>query len=278
MNLPLTELTPEQAEKKRRHKIALIVAICHIVVIGGPLLWYLVVQWLKPEQPKVIQVKLVASSPTPSSSSSSNSQPSFEPTNTKFEPVKIPDPPSRVAQPKPNKRKVKTKPQQKKQPKKRPYLSPSEIRKSAKIVKIKKPKIVRTPKKVVVSRRPPAKTRAQLEAELREAMSQHANTEVGTSSRGIESAVVSYAQSVGAFLRPRWDQPSRTEVGGRQPEVTIRLRVSSSGIVISAKILQRSGVAAMDRSVQKLLNSLRQVPTPPRGIDHIDLIMALEDE
>ncbi len=291
MNPPLIELTPEQAEKKRRHKIALIVAICHVVLIGGPLLWYLVSQWLKTEPPKTIQVKLVAPS-----SSSSGSQSSFEPTNTKFEPVNIPDPPSRVTPPKPNKKKViekpksiekpnpTQKPKPKPEPPKKPYLSATDIEISKTIVKRNrqetKPKIVKTTNKVVVSNRPPAKTQEQLEAELRAALSQqsNANTAVGTPQDGIESMKVSYAQRVGAYLRPRWDQPSRYDVGGRHPEVTIRLRVSAYGVVTSSEILRASGVSAMDRSVQKLLYSLRRVPAPPSGVDHIDLIMALEDQ
>jgi len=95
----------------------------------------------------------------------------------------------------------------------------------------------------------------------------------------IGEITVTYGSKLGAYIRPRWDQPSKYDLNNRKPQVTIFLQIAPNGVVMSSGIVTPSGIPAMDRSVQKMLDNLRQVPPPPAGLDtnHFQLILAIED-
>ena len=79
------------------------------------------------------------------------------------------------------------------------------------------------------------------------------------------NATLNYQEMVGLKLKQLWNEPDKRQLSGRYPQVTIQLSISGSGRITSAKIIRASGVGAMDRSVLKLLNSIRQFPKPPGG-------------
>ena len=88
----------------------------------------------------------------------------------------------------------------------------------------------------------------------------------GGGPRGIVSKEVNeYYSKVEEFLKRRWDQPS--VFGGGRPKVLILFRVAADGRVISARIQERSGNAAMDSSVEKLLRDLKTLPAPPQAME-----------
>ena len=62
-----------------------------------------------------------------------------------------------------------------------------------------------------------------------------------------------------------WDQPARSELGGKYPIVDITITVESNGRVSSSRISQKSGINAMDASVVRLLQHLKQLPVPSAG-------------
>ena len=69
-----------------------------------------------------------------------------------------------------------------------------------------------------------------------------------------------YLALISAVLHRRWQQPSRAETGRGNPRVGVRLTVARNGHLVSSTITAPSGVAAMDRSVQSVLDNLRTLP------------------
>jgi len=74
-----------------------------------------------------------------------------------------------------------------------------------------------------------------------------------------------YDENLVGTLYELWKPPSDALLAGRRPVVLTRITVNPAGKVLKAEILRRSGFAPMDESVQKLLNSLSELPTPPKG-------------
>ena len=74
-----------------------------------------------------------------------------------------------------------------------------------------------------------------------------------------------------------WVTPDKNRMGGREPQVTIEVEIASDGRVTAKRILRRSGVLAMDESIQNLLDNLRQVMVPFDRKPHI-LRFALKAE
>ena len=84
--------------------------------------------------------------------------------------------------------------------------------------------------------------------------------------KGVYSKEVNeYYYKVEAFLKRRWNQPS--VFGADRPKVLILFRVAADGRVISARIQERSGNAAMDSSVEQMLRGLTALPAPPQAMD-----------
>ena len=60
-----------------------------------------------------------------------------------------------------------------------------------------------------------------------------------------------------------------------QLRVVVLLQVDKSGRVLQARIQKRSGVAAMDSSVEQLIRSLRVLPAPPQAMQ-FDVTMEID--
>ncbi len=93
-----------------------------------------------------------------------------------------------------------------------------------------------------------------------------------------QKLALDYSQWVGQFLKEQWEPPSRLQLGGREPEVTVTLYLAPSGQIISWKMVKPSGVSIMDNSVERLLRYVRKIPyPPPKGLSEITLIMVITD-
>ncbi|MCP4180044.1 MAG: TonB C-terminal domain-containing protein [bacterium] len=90
-------------------------------------------------------------------------------------------------------------------------------------------------------------------------------------------SMLNYYDKVRSSLYSLWKQPSRAAIGSSNPSVLISISVNSSGKVVSAKIIRKSGVSVMDRSVMKLLSSLSRLPKPPEGAMTFEADMVLQD-
>lgn len=75
-----------------------------------------------------------------------------------------------------------------------------------------------------------------------------------------------YYKSLHQFLYPRWSQPNAAALGGQRPSVDVLLDIDANGRIRSAKIVEKSGIPAMDESVQNMLSELSTLPPPPRAM------------
>ncbi len=77
----------------------------------------------------------------------------------------------------------------------------------------------------------------------------------------------SYAGILVTFLKMQWAAyvPSRAQLGDRKPEVRIALNIAGNGSLISARVVQASGIPAMDAAVTRMLEELNRFPMPPDG-------------
>ncbi len=248
---------PELISRAARKKIFKTVALCHILLVIVPLGIYTIYSWFKPEPLKTIQVTLYTPAP-PQTTTSLPEQPPTPPIPQK------PAPPTPAPQPR---LKPKPKPAPKPTPKapaKPKYLSPKDIKFSKTVVKSQTTAPKQQPSFTPL-------TRKQLAAELSKSV-----IRIGETSKS-SAAQQSYAESVGGFLHARWITPDKNLLGNRLPETTIELVINGNGNVSSARIIQNSGVPAMDTSVSKLLAALERVPSPPnRQPTKITLIMAID--
>ncbi len=90
--------------------------------------------------------------------------------------------------------------------------------------------------------------------------------------------MLDYSQFVAHYLKENWDTPSRIQLGGREPEVTIRLHFAPSGQIVSWQMVKSSGIAIMDTSVEKLMRFVKRIPKPPpQGLSELTLILAISD-
>lgn len=254
------------------HRILVGVLIAHFILIVGPFLWYWVEQWFKPEKPKVFNVRLVSPPPPPPSSAQPISKTVEKP------PVSPPTPPT--------------------PPK------PKEIKKTVEKPKIKPPK----PKKVVKKTpapppKPPEKTWKAASVDdikiAQNVVSKHAPKPIAVSkisssslfsnisknfkfkSTSTATGVASYTEKryfdeVAAYLHQRWRQPGRAQLGGKTPSVEVRVTVDADGRIVSSNVTGRSGIGAMDHSVELLLQSIKNLPTPPKGLSIIDIVLEVD--
>ncbi len=74
-----------------------------------------------------------------------------------------------------------------------------------------------------------------------------------------------YYEKLKNYIEPKWRQPDMASLGGKRPSVTIELSISKNGKIESSSIRKKSGIRAMDQSVEVLLSSLKTVPVPPNG-------------
>ena len=205
-------------------------------------------------------------------------KPQVKPVEKKSDPVKKvvkkkPDPikPKTVAE---SKKTIPVQPKPQPQPKpKKNLLSPSDIKISHKRVKNPSQDAARQKQMEAERARQAAEQARQARnAEMAKTLRSLSGTQGGTGTpgggggpRGIVSKEVNeYYSKVEEFLKRRWDQPS---VFGDRPKVLILFKVAADGRVISVRIQERSGNAAMDASVENLLRGLKTLPAPPQAME-----------
>ena len=219
---------------RTRKKIFHAVLITHVVIISIILVWGFAVEFFKPKRPKSITVSLY----TPPTNSGS---PAYTPPKTK------------------------TKTAAKKTPKKKVIKKPKKKWKPAKKIKVSKDLVYVKPVKTRPRIKPMDKQKL-----LNYLKQNRVKIRSNTKNTGIAQ---SYENSVGAYLYQLWDTPDKSILGNKRPEVKIQLNIAANGQLLNARILKPSGVAAMDKSVQKLLQKLKYLPVPSNGAQKITLIL-----
>ena len=224
----------------------------HLALIAIPLIWYAAYKWLEPER-KVIKIKLVPPPPP-------GSAPRLVPDKAVSKPVSKPKPrPKPVRKPKP-KPSPKPKPKAVQKPKPKPVrrkLTADDIKISRDVVK----KTTSRPAPPQPKLRP--LTKDEVIRKLNQAVSQYQHNI--KADRYDPSAKLNYQQMIGLQLKQLWNEPDKRQLGRQYPKVTVSLTISGSGRVTRAVIVKASGIGPMDRSVTKLLSSLRQFSPPPGG-------------
>ena len=143
----------------------------------------------------------------------------------------------------------------KKKPKKKKW-------KPAKKIKISKQLVYVKPKKTQAQAKPMSKQKL-----LTSLKQKYASTSSNT------IVAKNYENSVGAYLYQLWDTPDKSILGKKRPEVKIQLSIAANGQLLDAKILKSSGIAAMDKSIRKLLKKVKYLPAPRNGAKKITLIL-----
>ncbi|MDD5728540.1 MAG: TonB family protein [Victivallales bacterium] len=222
--------------RETRKKIFRNVVIVHIVLITLILIWGFLVELFRPERPKVITVSL--SSPP-------------EVSGAPAAPVKPP-------------RKPEVKTTRKKPEPAPPKPAPSPKWKPAKTIKVSREVVYVKPQ--VPVRQPEVISKEKLLNYLNQ-------NRVKIRSAVASGVAQSYENSVGAYLYQQWKTPDKSVLGGKHPEVKVSLNIAADGRLLGAKILNSSGIAAMDNSVKQLLTELKYLPAPPDGARDIVLIL-----
>jgi TonB family protein len=235
-----------------RKKIFRNVLIVHVSLIFLILVWGFMVELFKPRRPKVITVSLYnpPSNPGP---------PAYTPppvTPPKKTVKQRPTPRKKTVN-KQTKRTVKKRIVKKSKPRKK-WKPAKKIEVSREVVYVKPETPVKQPQ--TISKQKLLKYLNQNRVKIRSSVRSSGMTQ-------------SYENSVGAYLYQHWKTPDKSILGGKRPEVKISLYIAASGRLLNAQILSASGIAAMDSSVKKLLNSLKYLPAPNNGSRRITLIL-----
>jgi TonB family protein len=245
-------------DPRTRKKIFHSVVIAHVVIISTILIWGFAAEFFKPKRPKSITVSLYTPPTNPG-------PPAYTPPKAK---------PKAAAKKKP-KKKVTKRP--KKNPKKKVIKRPKKIPKKK---TSKKPKKKWKPaKKIKVSRDlvyvKPVKTRPQIKPmDKQKLLNYLKQNRVKIRSHAQTTGLAqSYENSVGAYLYQLWETPDKSILGNKRPEVKVLLNIAANGQLLDAKILKPSGLAAMDKSIQKLLQKVKYLPVPSGGARKITLIL-----
>ncbi len=105
---------------------------------------------------------------------------------------------------------------------------------------------------------------------------QNNGTPGGGASRS-NAADAAYRERLGNYVKTRWVEPPGSLLGSARPTVLIELAIAADGRVSSSKIVQPSGIRAMDESVRRLLDSLDRVPAPANGTLSIQILLRTSD-
>jgi TonB family protein len=168
---------------------------------------------------------------------------------------------------KPKKRKVKKRSIKKPKSKKQPKRVKSKTRKhllSAKDIKISKKVIKNDSEPVVPVKISSNSIEKSLTNSYRKNRIKTSYTHKPTNSVA-GNVSQNYFEQVSALMYQTWQQPNHSELRGKNPVVNIEITVDAYGRVLKSRIVQRSGVVAMDRSADKLLREIRKLPKPPTG-------------
>ena len=95
---------------------------------------------------------------------------------------------------------------------------------------------------------------------------------------GATQSMEKYGKNLVIFLKAKWTPPSKVLLFGKTPVVLVELDIAANGRVISKKIVKRSGVNAMDQSIEIMLNQLDCVPIPPDGRITQQILMQMTDD
>jgi len=220
-------------DSRTHKKIFHSVVIAHVVIISTILVWGFLVEFFKPKQPKSITVSLYTPPET------SGTPPAYTPPKTKTAP--------------------------KKTPKKKLVKKPKKKWKAKKTIKVSKDLVYIKPLKTRPQIKPMDKQKL-----LNYLKQKNVKIRSNTKSTGVSQ---NYENSVGAYLYQLWDTPDKSLLANKRPEVKIQLNIAANGQLLDAKILKPSGVAAMDKSVQKLLKKIKYLPAPNNGAKKITLIL-----
>jgi len=209
------------------------VVIAHVVIISTILVWGFLVEFFRPKQPKSITVSLYTPPET------SGTPPAYTPPKAKTAP--------------------------KKTPKKKLVKKPKKKWKAKKIIKVSKDLVYIKPLKTRPQIKPMDKQKL-----LNYLKQKNVKIRSNTKSTGVSQ---NYENSVGAYLYQLWDTPDKSLLANKRPEVKIQINIAANGQLLDAKILKPSGVAAMDKSVQELLQKIKYLPIPSNGAQKITLIL-----
>ncbi len=278
----------------------------HIALIVIPLLLYAIIQFIKPKELQVINVSLFSDlpfdhhtksvAPDPNNPNPTDSLPPApgkldplppeepEPAEEQAPAIKETPKPKEAPKPKPTKETTpspdahKPKPKPKTETKaettpKQKKLTAEDIRKSATVVKNTKPKQNRGQNGEFFNNFAKNLNGIKIDPNARPG----GGTNGGIGTKGDPSADMEYFGRVGAFLKSRWQQPSRALMGNVKPSVNIRIRVDEKGQVVAATIERRSNISLMDASVERLLAEVKALPVPPRAME-FTVTMSIEDD
>lgn len=260
----------EMVSRTTKKKIFRSVVVVHLAVIIVPLIVLTIYEWFKPDKPKIMKITLVAPPSAQTNPGGAQAQPTPEPT-----PAPTPKPtPKPQPQPAP-KPKPKPKPKPVVKPKPKPVTKPTPKPVKSNLLKADDIKI----SKSVVNKRQPTKKTISTEDLAKKIIGNWKPIKGGIPSvQPGAQPTAAYSDTIGEYIKPLWDQPDKFSLSGRKPEVAIELSIASNGRVISSRILKKSGVTAMDVSVAKLLNSLKQVPPPPdRRAKTLRMLLVVEN-
>lgn len=235
-----------------RKKILVTVILFHFFVIVLPYLTSLIASWFKPHRPPTMIVKLVEGIPgdigTPAPP---NPNPTPVPTPKPPTP-KPPTPVPPIIRPQPIVKPIQIRPQPIVKPIRIKPTPPTPPSPQPDIKPLDKDKINEQQYNGVYQGKDPNQTGTV--------------TNPGNNGGGAEKD--KYFETLGAYLYPRWREPSKTEMGDRMPSVTVAFTVDSEGRILKSSILRPSGVRPMDNSVMELLRSLTSLPKPPAGLTY----------
>ena len=87
-----------------------------------------------------------------------------------------------------------------------------------------------------------------------------------------------YGKNLVRYLKSRWTYPPKSLLYGKTPVVLIELDIAADGRVVGKKIVKRSGINAMDQSIELMLDQLDRIPAPPDGRITQQILMQMTDD
>jgi TonB family protein len=88
-----------------------------------------------------------------------------------------------------------------------------------------------------------------------------------------------YDKNLVSYLKSRWSyHPPKSLLYGKTPVVLIELDIAADGRVVGKKIVKRSGINAMDKSIEIMLDQLDRIPAPPDGRITKQVFMQMTDD
>jgi TonB family protein len=80
-------------------------------------------------------------------------------------------------------------------------------------------------------------------------------------------AYANYAQAIKTIYTEAWITPE--DVNDESATVQVTVIIARDGRVLSSSILKRTGIPALDRSVQNVLDRVRKLPSFPEGANDL---------